>query len=116
MVWNADYAEGYDFLYYLYSSQSIARGNYTGYRIPQADSLLKAAAAEVNSKAEREDFIRKASRMITDDAPMLWLYQPKTFKLLGKNVQDFEVNGMNQIDWLRLGLKSEAAVVEGSQT
>ncbi len=51
--------------------------NYGGYSNPAFDSLVDSALS-VTTLAGAREYFRRANQIIVDDAPALWLYEPKT--------------------------------------
>ena len=69
--WCADYPDQQDWLTTVFhSSSTVTR---TGYSNPQYDSLVKAADKEGDAK-KRDDGYQQASRLLSQDAPVAFLY------------------------------------------
>ncbi len=62
-----------------WTSEAATRGglNYGGYSNPVFDVLVDSALSETTLEGSREYF-RRANQLIVDDAPAVWLYEPKT--------------------------------------
>ncbi len=101
--WKADYPHADSFLYSLYHSSRMGSSNFSGYNNPQVNKVLESSRAAANGK-ERNDLLRKAEQIIVDDAPCLWLFQRKAAKLLGKDVDSFNIDAMEMIDWYQVEL------------
>ena len=112
--WQADYPDTDNFLYSLFHSSRIGTSNFTGYNNPQVDKLLDASRAEFDDK-DRLELLSKAEKIILDDAPCLWLFQKKAIKLLGKDVQGFNIDNMQRIDWYKVKLSSPQPESEKSE-
>lgn len=102
--WQADYADPDNFLYEMFHSSKIGISNYCAYQNPQVDKILDAARSEIKSDQERLKLLQRAEEIITDDAPMLWLFQKKAASLVGDNVRHLEMDGMGIIDWYKVEL------------
>lgn len=103
--WKADYADADDFLYTLFHS-STAGSNLVGYKNPQVDKLLDDARAQYNDEGARAKLLKRAEEVVVDDAPCLWGFQRKTTVLLGRDVRDFQVDCMEQVNWREMGISS----------
>lgn len=95
--WSADYPEPDSILYPLFSSKA---GNLFSYANPEIDNLLDQAQAA--SDQERIALYREAEQKITDDAPVVWLFNPGNFYLKAKNVQGFETNFMGLVTFNKI--------------
>lgn len=96
--WQADYPEVYALFNTIYNH------GITGYQNPKVAQLLTGIGGQPNNK--QQEALIKIYKTITDDAPMLWLCQPQTVKLAQPIVSGLELNGLNQIDWGRVGFRS----------
>ena len=77
--WCADYPDQQDWLTTVFiSNSSVTR---TGYKNPQFDSLVKSADKEPDPK-KRDDLYQQASRILSKDAPVAFLYYSSTKYLL----------------------------------
>ncbi|MGE5422632.1 MAG: ABC transporter substrate-binding protein [Ignavibacteriales bacterium] len=103
--WEADYPDIDNFLYPLFHSSQIGVTNLTGYSNPMVDRLLDQARAQTSSTSKRIQLLRKAEQIIIDDAPMIWLFQKEAVKLVAPDVQGFEMDGMEMIDWSGLSFR-----------
>jgi len=99
--WQADYPEAYAFFGTIYNN------GVTGYQNTRVSKLLTEVGGQVKVTSKTEQALLQAYKIITEDAPMLWLCQPQTVKLVAPLVGGVEVNGLNQIDWCRLGFRSQ---------
>ncbi|MGE5449783.1 MAG: ABC transporter substrate-binding protein, partial [Methanomassiliicoccales archaeon] len=98
--WHADYPEAYAFFGTIYNH------GITGYQNGKVSKLLSDAGGLYKSTGKRQQTLLQAYKIITEDAPMLWLCQPQTVKLVSPLVSGIEVNGMNQINWGRVSFRS----------
>lgn len=105
--WDADYPDPDAFLYPLFHSSQIGITNLTGYKNPRVDRLLDQARAETASNSRRLELLRKAEKIILDDAPMIWLFQKESVKLVSPEIRGLQVNGMELIDWSKLDFSNE---------
>jgi len=103
--WEADYPDSDAFLYPLFHSSCVGRGNFTGYNNSQVDRILDTSRAETISHKERIKLLRRAEKIIIDDAPMLWVYQQEVLKMIGRDVGGFELDPMEMVNWFKLELK-----------
>ena len=69
--WCADYPDQQDWLTTVFHSASTVTR--TGYNNPQFDALVKAADKEADAK-KRDDTYQQASRLLSQDAPVAFLY------------------------------------------
>ncbi len=60
--------------------------NYGAYASPAFDALVDSALS-ANSVAASKDFFRRANQLIVDDAPAIWLYEPRTVLTINKRIQ-----------------------------
>lgn len=103
--WHADYPDADSFLYSLFHSSKIGISNFSGYHNPQVDKILDASREECRSRQERIKLLNRAEEIIVDDAPCLWIFQYTAEKLIGKEVNALEINGMGIIDWYSVELR-----------
>ncbi len=94
MGWQADYVDPENFLA-LYDSRKFGpQGpNYTHYKNERYDALFQAAERTTDLN-ERYDLMRQAEEIAVEDAPWLYLYHQKEFRLNQNYVHDFEHNAM----------------------
>lgn len=59
------------------SSRTKSGSNFGSYENPQFDALVDSALSETNAERSRQLFER-AYKVIIDDAPAIWLYEPET--------------------------------------
>lgn len=102
--WQADYDDPDNLLYILFHGTLAAGSNLTGYYNPQVDKILDDSRAEYDNEEARLKLLRRAEEIIVDDAPCLWLFQKKATILLGRDVQDFQVDSMGMINWYEVGV------------
>ncbi|MDO8501366.1 MAG: peptide ABC transporter substrate-binding protein [Gemmatimonadaceae bacterium] len=60
--------------------------NYGGYRNPAFDNLVD-SALEADRIADTRRYFKQANQMIVDDAPAIWLYEPRTVLAIEKRVR-----------------------------
>ena len=62
-----------------WTSTAAAKGglNYGSYRNPVFDRLVDSALS-ARSVAQSSDYMRRANQIVVDDAPAVWLYEPRT--------------------------------------
>lgn len=108
LEWAADYPDSDSILYSLFHSANIGSTNYMAYNNHQVDLLLDAARAAVGDEQERVKSLQKAEQIIIDDAPCIWLFQTATAKMLSKNVDNLDVDGLDTVDWFKAELKKPA--------
>lgn len=102
--WRPDYPDADSFLYGMYHSSQVGVSNYTNYCNPQADKILGEARVQKIDSEDRIKTLNRAEEIIVDDAPYLWLFQRKAVKMVSPQVQGFKLDGMENIDWLRIEL------------
>lgn len=102
--WQADYPDADSFLYSLYHSSQLGITNYSGYQNPQLDKILDESRRQTGNSQKRIELLNKAEALIVDDAPAIWLFQKRAAKIVGKEVKNLQVNGMEMIDWYKLEL------------
>ena len=93
--WCADYPDQQDWLTTVFISNSTVTR--TGYNNPEYDKLVKQADKEPDAK-KRDDLYQQASRILSKDAPVAFLYYSSTKYLLKPYVKgvtdtalDFEI-------------------------
>ncbi len=104
LEWRPDYSDAESILYSLYHSSRVGVSNFTKYVNPQVDKVLDEARGQKAGSKERKQLFNRAEEMIVDDAPCLWLIQRKAAKLVGSQVHEFHMDGMGNIDWLKIEL------------
>jgi peptide/nickel transport system substrate-binding protein len=60
--------------------------NYSGYRSPVFDALVD-SALRTHSLVSSKDYFRRANQTIVDDAPAVWLYEPRTILAVNERVR-----------------------------
>lgn len=60
--------------------------NYGSYRNPLFDALVD-SALEAGSLTISREYFRRANQLIVDDAPAIWLYEPKTILAIEKRIR-----------------------------
>lgn len=91
--WQADFPEPYAFFSTIYNN------GVTGYQNRQVSGLLQEVGSVVKPNQKSQDKLANIYRLITEDAPMLWLCQPQTVKLAAPLLTGLEFNSLNQIEW-----------------
>jgi peptide/nickel transport system substrate-binding protein len=66
-----------------------ARGNAAGYSNPEVDRLLDAAETETDQSKRREMYLR-AQRIVTDDAPWVFLYLPEDIYGVSRRIDGWQ--------------------------
>jgi oligopeptide transport system substrate-binding protein len=89
--WVGDYNDAYTFAQYLKSDFGL---NLPGYRNPQYDVLLTAAAREPD-RARRRELLEQAERLMLEDQPLLPLYFYVNKHLVKPYVKGWRNNVMN---------------------
>ncbi len=102
--WQADYPEADAFLYSLYHSSRLGISNYYAYNNPQLDKILDQSRCEPADSEKRAALLKRAEKIIIDDAPCLWLFQKKAAKLTGPGVECLEIDKLELIDWSKVEL------------
>ncbi len=71
-----------------WTSQATSKSgmNYGSYRNPRFDALVD-SALESSSLASSRDYFRRANQEIVDDAPAIWLYEPKTVLAIDRRIR-----------------------------
>ena len=78
-----------DFDIYPFVTQSgIGSFNYTGYTNERVQILLDAARVLQNMTQRRRAY-REVVQILADDAPFVWLYFPKEYKLVSTRLRGF---------------------------
>ncbi len=77
------------------SGAATGGANFTSYRSPVFDSLVTNAAAQ-SDPAAAQSMYRRAYRVITDDAPAVWLYEARVVLGVNRNVR---VTGVRPDAW-----------------
>lgn len=102
--WRPDYPDPDSFLYGMYHSSQVGVCNYTNYCNPQSDKVLEQSRTLKLGSKERIKTLNRAEEIIVDDAPYLWLFQRKAVKMVSPQVQGFKLDGLENIDWLKIEL------------
>jgi len=101
--WLADYPEPETFLTLLYSGHippSLSDRSYvnaTRFKNAKYDSLFTLAIKEVDDE-KRMQLYRQADQLAIDESAIMPLYYLEHYRLLQKNVKNFDVNGMEHRD------------------
>ena len=108
--WIADFPDAHNFLFTMFHSANWGDpGNYTRYSNPEVDRLLERALAEVDPEL-RAGIYRQVERIISGDAPWIFLYHPGQIALLKERWQGavFPALGVWALPLERLYLIGEA--------
>lgn len=92
--WSPDFADPYMFMNYWFDSQwhGLA-GNRSFYTNPQVDEWLRQAAT-TSDQNERTQLYAKVQKVVTDEAPYVYLFQRNYMVAMRKNVSGFVYNPM----------------------
>ena len=89
-TWHADYPEPENFLFPLFFSHNRgAGGNRSFYRNREVDRML-ITAQRILSREKRFDIYRRTERLITDDAPWIFLWYGSKRIILSGKVRAFQ--------------------------
>ncbi|MDA8420645.1 MAG: ABC transporter substrate-binding protein [Pseudomonadota bacterium] len=104
--WNADYPDPEDFLFLLYGPNSEVGGNgenSANYNNPRYNRLFNRMRNMENGPA-REAIIRRMVSMAQRDAPWVWGFYPKEFRLYQAWLHNVKPNYMatNSLKYLRI--------------
>jgi oligopeptide transport system substrate-binding protein len=101
--WLGDYNDAYTFAQYFKSNFGI---NLPHYRSTEYDSLITAAAAEIDA-AKRRDLLQSAERVMLQDHPVIPLYFYVNKHLVKPEVDGWYDNVMNVVYSKDLGLRAK---------
>lgn len=104
LEWRPDYADPESILYSMYHSSRVGVSNYAKYLNPQVDKVLDDARRQKPGSRERKLLFNRAEEIIVDDAPCLFLLQRKCAKMVRSQVHGLYIDGMGNIDWLKIEL------------
>jgi ABC-type oligopeptide transport system substrate-binding subunit len=89
LTWHADYPEAENFLFPLFFSVNRGSGgNRSFYKNARVDQLLIKAQRTINTE-KRFDIYHTVERLITDDAPWIFLWYGDKKIILSKRVRKF---------------------------
>jgi ABC-type transport system substrate-binding protein len=91
--WEADFPDPSNFLDVLFSRSQWGANNDTFYYNPRVEALLKEAAPVTDLK-KRYALYDQAEKIIVDDAPWVFLYNPVAYVIHQPWVHDFVLNPM----------------------
>jgi oligopeptide transport system substrate-binding protein len=94
--WIADYPDAENFLSVFYS-KNPAPPNYTRYNNPVFDRLYEKALLETNDSL-RYFLYRQMDQIMIDDAPVIPLWYDQVIRLVNKNIEGFNPNGLNLLE------------------
>ena len=78
MLWWPGYAHGYDTLYSCFHSESSVSWNLSYWYNKEYDKLIDTAyATEVADPAKAQDLYDQAQKMLVDQAPAVYVFDPK---------------------------------------
>jgi peptide/nickel transport system substrate-binding protein/oligopeptide transport system substrate-binding protein len=89
--WEADFPDPSNFLEVLFHSRSIGSNNNTHYRNVALDRLLEEAAT-TRDEATRFGILRRAERLVVEEAPWIFLYYPVTHYVIDSRVRNFRLH------------------------
>ncbi|MGE5397312.1 MAG: ABC transporter substrate-binding protein [Chitinophagales bacterium] len=112
--WDADYPDPDGFLYPLFHSSQIGISNFCAYKNPRLDNILDDARKETADNQKRIKLLRRAEQIVIDDAPMIWLFQKQSVKMVNPRVKGLQVDGMGLINWKKIELLDGADIKEQS--
>ena len=93
--WSWDYPDPDDLFFYNFHSSQLAATNYCFYSKPAVDSLLAAARTETSRAEKRMEYYREAEKIITEDAPLVWLFAWRRVVLASPLVEGLRVNALD---------------------
>lgn len=105
--WIADYPDPENFLNLLYSAhipEKLSDKSYINsvrYKSEEFDSLFSASLREMDV-TKRNELYRLADQVAMDDAAIMPIYYYEHYRLLQKNVRDFDINPMEYRDLSRV--------------
>jgi len=95
--WIADYPDPENYLSLFYSPFEAPSGpNTTRYKNPELDVLFQKALSETDME-KRAQYYRVMQAMIIQDAPIVLLYYDKIIRLVRKEIEGLETDGMNNL-------------------
>jgi ABC-type transport system substrate-binding protein len=89
--WEADFPDPSNFLEVLFHTKHIGTNNNENYSDPPVDRLLDEAAHTIDTP-ERFRLLEEAEQRIVDDAPMVFLYHPVSYRIVNPRVRDFRMH------------------------
>ena len=101
--WQGDYNDAYTFAQYLKSNFGI---NLPRYRSKEYDSLVDAAAVEIDT-ARRSELLQSAERVVLRDHPLMPIYFYVNKHLVKPEVDGWYDNAMNVVYSKDLGLRPQ---------
>jgi peptide/nickel transport system substrate-binding protein len=105
--WVADYPDPETFLTLLYSAHvpaSLSDRSYVNamrFKNAKFDSLFTLAMREVNDK-KRYDLYMQADQVAIDEGAIMPIFYDEVYRLIQKNVKQFDVNAMEYRDLTRV--------------
>ncbi|WP_135796842.1 ABC transporter substrate-binding protein [Hydrogenovibrio crunogenus] len=112
--WNADYPDPENFLFLLNGAQSVTQTNgaginYANYNNPAFNRLFKKIKTMENSP-ERLALIKKMVRIVQEDAPWAWGFNPKSLALYHSWYHNVWANPLanNTLKYKRIDAKERA--------
>ena len=111
--WNADYPDPENFLFLLHGDQAVAKAggeNRANYVNPEFDRLFDLMKGLPNGE-ERQSVISRMVRIVQEDAPWLFAFHPKDYRLMHEWVQNVKPNQMarNGLKFQRVDAAQRAA-------
>ncbi|QED47230.1 peptide-binding protein [Cytobacillus dafuensis] len=81
----------------IFHTKEIEKGlNFTGYSNPEIDVLMDEQLKELD-KNKRKEMIGKIQALLAEDQPYTFLYYPKEFRALPKNLEGYEFHPKDQM-------------------
>jgi len=113
--WIADYADPENFLNLLYSPhipEKLSDKSYINsvrYKSEKFDSLFAASLRETDL-VKRNELYRLADQVAMDDAAIMPIYYYENYRLIQKNVRNFDINPMEYRDLSRVYLAPKEVI------
>lgn len=104
--WAGDNGDPDNFLYTLFSCDSVQRGsNNSRYCQPEFESLIKRARRE-SDLATREQLYREALRVFSEDVPVIPIAHSKVFRALSSRVEGYVMDPFDVDNFFPLSVSS----------
>ncbi|MFL2876826.1 MAG: ABC transporter substrate-binding protein [Pontiellaceae bacterium] len=112
--WVADYPDAENFMQLFYSKNESPGPNHANYRNDRFDELYEKIRT-MHDSDQRTRYVEEMVKIVIEDAPWIFLYQPMQFGLVHNWVQNYvphafpygmgkyrRINAGNRSDWLNL--------------
>jgi ABC-type transport system substrate-binding protein len=106
--WSADFPDPSNFLETLFHSRNVDANNHTFYGNPGFDRLLE-QARPLTDQAVRYGLYADAERILVDDAPIIFLYQPISYVIHDRRVHDYRIHPLTPTRVTEVWLEPERA-------